>query len=148
LHGAKWPLALIGALQAAGLRVVAFMHDCHLMSGRCAYPGDCELYKTGCDETCPTANEYPALEPARIPAAWRLRRELLCGTRGVPLAANSEWTLRTAERALPGLRHGSVVYYGLDERLFREIDRGLARRLLGIPEDAFVVLAGAVSLAD
>jgi glycosyltransferase involved in cell wall biosynthesis len=148
LHGAKWPLSLMPALQAAGLRVVAFMHDCYLMSGRCAYPGECRLYETGCNETCPTAHEYPVLEPVKIPAAWRLRREILCGPRGVPLATNSAWTLRTARSALPGLRHGAVLYYGLDERLFREIDRGLARRILGIPEDAFVVLAGAVSLAD
>jgi glycosyltransferase involved in cell wall biosynthesis len=148
LHAAAWPLSLLSALQSAGLRVVVFMHDCYLISGRCAYPGDCRLFETGCDETCPTAEEYPALAPDRIPAAWRLRRELLCGPRGIALAANSDWTLGMARRSLPGLRHAAVLYYGLDERLFREIDRALARRLLGIPRDAFVVAAGAVTLHD
>jgi glycosyltransferase involved in cell wall biosynthesis len=148
LHAARWPLSLLGALRDSGLRVVAFMHDCWLVTGRCAYPGSCVLYETGCDETCPTADEYPALEPTRIPAAWRLRRELFCGSGGIPLGANSEWTLGMARRGLAGLHRGAVLYYGLDERLFRPIDRGLARRLLGVPEDAFVVAAGAVSLED
>lgn len=148
LHGAKWPLALLPALQSAGLRTVAFMHDCHLATGRCAYPGACRLYETGCDESCPTADEYPVLAPARIPAAWRLRREILGGPRGVPLATNSAWTLALARGSVPDLRHGAVVHYGLDEGVYKEIDRGLARRMLGLPPDAFVVLAGAVSLQD
>src|SRR5262249_16188928 len=130
------------------LRVVAFMHDCWLISGRCAYPGECRLYEVGCDETCPTADEYPALEPSRIPAAWRLRRELFCGPAGIPLATNSEWTLGRARGAWAGLRQGTGLFYGLGERLFRPIDRAVARRLLGMPEDGFMVVAGAVSLHD
>jgi hypothetical protein len=148
LHGARWPLSLLPALRDAGLRVMAFMHDCWFVSGRCAYPGDCPLYASGCDESCPTADEYPALEPSRIAAAWRQRREMFCGPLGIPLAANSQWTLGVMDAALGGRHRGWVVYYGLDERLFRPIDRGLARRLLGVPEHAFVVAGGAVSLDD
>jgi hypothetical protein len=96
LHGARWPVSLLSALNRAGLRVVAFMHDGYLVSGRCAYPGDCRLYESGCDETCPTAHEYPVLKPSRIPAAWRARRQVFCGPQGVPLAANSGWTLDLA----------------------------------------------------
>ena len=128
LHGARWPVSLLSALKDAGFRVVAFMHDGYLVSGRCAYPADCRLYETGCDETCPTADEYPVLEPAKIPAAWRTRRQVFCGPQGVALAANSGWTLDMARRSLPDLRHAAVLYYGLDERLFRPIDRALARQ--------------------
>src|SRR4029453_16173816 len=35
-----------------------------------------------------------------------------------------------------------------DERIFRPLDRALARRILDVPQDAFVVLAGAVNLND
>jgi glycosyltransferase involved in cell wall biosynthesis len=148
LHAARWPVSLLAALRDASLPVVAFMHDGHFASGRCAYPGECRLYETGCDETCPTATEYPALEPARIPAAWRLRREIFSGPKGVALAANSDWTLGMARRALPGLERSSVLYYGVDERLFKPLDRALARRLLGVPESKPVIVAGAVSMKD
>ena len=148
LHGARWPVSLLSALKEAGLRVVAFMHDSYLVTGRCAYSGDCRLYEVGCDETCPTPDEYPALEPARIPAAWRLRRQVFCGPQGVALAANSRWTLDLARRSLPDLEHSAVVYYGVDERLFQPIDRGVARRLLEVPEDRPVIVAGAVTLEE
>ena len=147
LHAARWPLRLLPSVRREGQRVVAFMHDCYLVTGRCAYPGECPLYATGCDESCPTADEYPALHPSLIPAAWRLRRQVFSGP-GVALAANSRWTLDMARRSVPGLGPSAVLYYGVDERLFRPIDRGLARRLLGVPDDRLVIVAGAVTLED
>lgn len=147
LHGARWPVSVVGDLRDAGLRVVAFMHDASFATGRCAYPGDCSLYETGCDATCPTADEYPALPPKRIAPAWQERRRALCGSPAVAVAVNSRWTLELARRALPDTR-SDVVYYGLDERVFRPLDRGLARRVLGVPADAFVVATGAVNLGD
>ena len=148
LHGARWPLRILPALQSAGYLVIAYMHDCYLVAGRCAYPGHCLLYETGCDETCPTADEYPVLAPAKIPGAWKLRREIFCGANGIPLATNSCWTLSMAQKALKGLRYADVVYYGLNERLFKQIDRALARRLLGIPQDRLVILSGAVHVNE
>jgi len=124
------------------------MHDCYLITGRCCYPGDCRKYLDGCDHTCPTYDEHPALSPSEIHDAWALRRTIFSGSQGVSLATNSQWSLNLAQKAMPGLRHGEVVYLGLDEQLFKPIDRPLARRLLGIPEDQFVVLAGAVNVGD
>lgn len=148
LHAARWPVALVGALRDSGLRTVVFMHDCYYVSGRCAYPGGCELFESGCDHTCPTADEYPVLAPDLIAASWRERRRILCGTPGVPVAVNSRWTLDLARRGLTGLPHSDVVYYGLDERLFQPLDQALCRRLLQVPADRFVVVAGAVSFDD
>ena len=148
LHGSKWALELFPELQNLGAIVIGYMHDCYLVTGRCAYPGSCSLYQVGCDESCPTADEYPALAPKKIPAAWRLRREIFCGDTGAPLAANSTWTLDMARKSLQDMRFGRVVCYGLDERLFKPIDRSLARRLLGIPEESFVILGGAINVND
>ena len=71
LHAARWPFRLLTALRDIGCRVIAFLHDAYLFTGRCAYPGNCQLYLTGCNETCPTATEYPALDPSLIAGAWR-----------------------------------------------------------------------------
>jgi hypothetical protein len=50
---------------------MSLMHDLWLLTGRCAYTAGCEKYLTGCDDTCPTPAEYPALDPAKIAEAWK-----------------------------------------------------------------------------
>ena len=148
LHGAQWPLSLASALQTLGRPVIVFMHDCYLISGRCAYPGDCTRYEVGCNAACPTWEEYPSLPPEQIFGQWVLRRQIFCGSQGVPIAANSYWTLGMAKRALKGLTHIDCLYCGLDANLFRPIDKTFARRLLGLPEDAFIVLGGCANIND
>ncbi|MCG6879061.1 MAG: glycosyltransferase [Deltaproteobacteria bacterium] len=148
LHGAMWPLETLLHLRDLNLLVVAYMHDCFLITGRCCYPGECRMYESGCDETCPTAREHPQLPPSQIRDAWKLRRAIFCGRDGIPLATNSNWTLNLAKRSFAELQCAGVVYLGLDEQLFKPIDRSLARRLLGIPEHQPVVLSGAVNLND
>ena len=148
LHGAMWPLETLLQLRNLNLLVIAYMHDCFLITGRCCYPGECRMYESGCDETCPTAHEHPQLSPSQIRDAWKLRRAIFCGKDGIPLATNSHWTLALAKRSLAKPRCADVVYLGLDEQLFKPIDRPLSRRLLGIPEHRPVVLSGAVNLGD
>lgn len=148
LHGAKWPLRLFSALRRLDSLLVAYMHDCYLIFGRCAYAGACRLHENECNDNCPTADEYPQLAPHAINAEWKLRRELFSGKNGIPLAANSHWTLGMAQNHLRGLHFGAVVYLGLDDKLFKPIDKALARKLLGIPPDKFVILGGAVNVGD
>lgn len=148
LHGAKWPLELLITLRELDSVVVAYMHDCHLISGRCAYPGDCGLYEVGCNEKCPSANEYPLLAPHKIHNQWKLRREIFCGPKGVPIATNSHWLLGIVHQAFKNIRYAEVVYLGLDDQLFSPIDQTLVRQLLGLPDDAFVILSGSVHVHE
>jgi len=149
LHYAKWSVEILLTLRDAGFILVAFMHDCSFVTGRCAYPGTCERFISGCDEHCPTADEYPALPRSQIGYAWELRKKLFCGHEAIPMAVNSRWTMEFARKALGGeVRHTDVVYYGLDENLFSPIDRSLSRRLLGIPQDDFIILFGAINISD
>jgi len=143
LHGAMWPLDLLKALQSLKCLVIAYMHDCYLISGRCAYTGNCNLYQTGCNDTCPTWQEYPALEPDKIFDQWQLRREIFCGAAGIPLAANSQWTASMAQKAFQKQAQVDCLYIGVDEHLFQPIDRAFARKILGIPQDKFIILGGA-----
>ncbi len=147
IHGAGWPLELLSALRSV-CPVVAFMHDCYYATGRCAYTGSCTLYRQGCNHTCPTWQDYPSLNPQLIFGQWLLRRDIFCGSNGIPIAANSRWTQEKAQDALIGLTHSTCLYYGLDADLFQPIDRAFARKLLNIPQDAFVVLGGAVNVND
>jgi len=148
LHAARWPLRLLVALREIGCRVITFVHDGYLYTGRCAYPGDCQLYLTGCNATCPTAGEYPVLEPAAIAGAWQARRDIFGGPHGVEVVANSRWSARMFHRALPACPSIATVELGADERVFQPGDKRAARQLLDLPEDRPVVLCAAVNFLE
>ena len=146
IHNARWPVAFLDNLRGGAARVIAYMHDCHFATGRCAYAGPCKLYASGCNESCPTWSQYPALPPELIHDAWLERRRIF-GKGGIPLVVNSHWTKRFAQDAIPDANIG-VVHYGVDTDLFSPGDKMDARRRLGIPEDRVVILGGAVNLQD
>lgn len=70
---------LVDALIAAGKPVIWTMHDQWVMTGRCAFPGNCMGFQRaggGCGP-CPDLSAYP---PARLDftaAEWRRKRALL-----------------------------------------------------------------------
>lgn len=146
LHGG-WPLAVLQELTQLDCRVVAYLHDLNLVTGRCVHPRQCEAYLTGCDEACPTAAEYPVVPAAHIHDAWLLRRRLFNRPDAIELATNSEFMRRTVIRAMPQARV-RVLSLGADEELFRPGDRKAARQALGLPIDRPIVLTGSVTMTD
>ena len=147
VHGAEWPPQILSSLTSLNSLIV-YMHDSYWITGRCAYTGSCDLYKIGCNHNCPTWEQYPSLAPDKIFDAWRLRRDMFCGPAGIPIATNSEWLLNQVNEGMPNVAKTDCVYLGLDEQLFQPIDKLLARKLLGISPDSFVILGGAVNVAD
>jgi len=148
LHGCLWPLELLTALHHSGSAVIAYMHDCYYITGRCTHPFSCSSFQTGCDTQCASFAEHPALQPKAIAGAWRLRQDIFTNHKGIGLAANSQWTLGMARNALKNPFFLDAVSLGLDHRLFRKIDKLLARQILGLPEDAFIIVSGAVNVRD
>ena len=148
LHGAQWPLSLLDRLREQDFLTVVYLHDCYLLTGRCAYPGSCRKFLTGCDRECPTAEEYPSLSPREIAAAWQYRRYLFTGSEALPVATNSHWLCNLFAQAFPEHGFSEVVYLGLDTSVYRPIAKSLARKLLGFPEDVTIILFGAVNLED
>lgn len=148
LHWSRWPLSALEAIRAAGVPVVAYLHDCYWLTGRCAYFGDCRRFEATCNAECPTHFQYPPLEPELIAPAHEERRRVFAGRNPMPMAANSRWTLDIARRAHGAAADVELLPLGLDTRLFAPFDRALARRMLGLPQDAFLVVAGAVDLAE
>lgn len=148
LHAARWPLRLLTALRAIGCRVLAFVHDAYLFTGRCAYPGGCTLYLTGCDETCPTASHYPALHPSLIAGAWRERREIFGGRDGIEVIANSLWSKKMFLTAMPSCGHIETIELSANEDIFKPGDKLAARQHLGLPLDRPIVLCAAVNFQE
>lgn len=148
LHWARWPLKILAELHDRKVPTVAYLHDCHWLTGRCAYTGNCRKYLDSCDHTCPTSSEYPPAHPEAIQEAWHQRREVFVGKRFIPLIGNSKWICDIASDAF---HHQAVVKLaplGLDTSLFSPIDRSLARRLLHLPAHGVLIVAGAVNLKE
>lgn len=148
LHGANWPLAWLERLRAVVPKVVVFLADLHLITGRCAYSGDCGRFLTGCDEDCPTSGQYPALPPSLIREAWDMRSRLFDRPDGIPLAAASDWFATIARQRFPSAGMIRTVHYGLDELVYAPMSKPLARRLLGLEAGATVITTGAVDVSE
>lgn len=150
LHNANADPMLLNLL-AERFPTLVMMHDFWILTGRCAYTGNCEKYLSGCDETCPTPNEYPALPPAEIADAWLKKRLLLSAESRPVLLANSEWTAAFARQALAasGRKAASIEVVRLSFPLdvFHPRDRRAAREQFSLPLDRFIVLLPA-SLED
>jgi glycosyltransferase involved in cell wall biosynthesis len=148
LHGAGWPIGILTRLQERGVMVAAYMHDVYLVTGRCAQPMSCQLFRTGCDASCPTPDEYPALAPEKIAGAWQDRAEVFTGKAAIPLIANSSWTHNVVSQRFGNAAHTDMVHLGLDESLFSPISKSAARRLLRLPQNKPIVVMGAVDVSD
>jgi glycosyltransferase involved in cell wall biosynthesis len=144
LHGADADPLLLNLLSGRFPTLVV-LHDFWVLTGRCGYTGGCGKYLTGCDASCPTPDEYPALPPAEIADAWWKKRLLLTADRRPALLANSAWAAQFAREAfasLSGELTPSIETLRLSFPLdvFRPRDKRSCRETLGLPLDAFIVL--------
>jgi hypothetical protein len=120
------------------------LHDLWWLTGRCAFPETCPKYQGGCDSSCPTPEEYPALPPQEIATAWQAKRALLAEARGPRLLAYSPWAAAFAAETLAawGIDPGRAaeISLGFPLELFRPYEKSAARRSFGLPERNFIVL--------
>lgn len=145
-HAAGWPVDLPARLRELGAPVLAYMHDCYWLTGRCAHPASCTLFRTGCDASCPTPGEYPPLAPEKIAPAWQKRSSVFAGRDKVPLVANSRWTLDVVLQRYGSTARSEMVHLGLDHRLFAPMPKSVVRRILGLPADKVLIAMGAVDI--
>jgi glycosyltransferase involved in cell wall biosynthesis len=136
--GWSWELART-CLESAP--VVWTLHDMWSFTGRCAYSYDCRKYLTGCDATCPTAGEYPALQPEEIGPAWEARRQLFRAFPQLAAVTPSRWLAQVARAGLWRENQVEVIPYGLPLDVYRPIRREAAREALGIEAEGPVLLA-------
>ena len=126
--------------------VIVSLHDMWHFTGGCFLYRGCNLYS----ETCAPC---PILKTPlnRVLAKDEQRRKLRAyRNRRVQFVANSQWLANLAERS-PIVRvcgGTRVIPPGIDTTIFRPQDKAESRANFGIAQDAFVIAAGAASLAD
>ncbi|MBX3360086.1 MAG: glycosyltransferase [Phycisphaeraceae bacterium] len=156
LHGAGVSAETIGLI-AGRFQTVFVMHDLWLVTGRCAYTGGCRAYLSGCSQRCTCPPGYPDAKPEAIAPMWNSKRRVLSSSPKLAVAGDSRHVAGVAEEAvardplcaMTGVRPPvSWIKYGFETDVFVPRDRRLCRELLGLPQDAFIVLSSASSLDD
>jgi glycosyltransferase involved in cell wall biosynthesis len=151
LHGAStsygWPMEVVSDC-AAVAPVVWTLHDMWSFTGRCAFNYECNKYLKGCDKTCPTPAEYPALAPRKIAKAWRRRSAMYQRITDIVAVSPSSWLARSAMEGLWAGKRMEIIPYGLPLDMYRPVDRRLAREALDIPVQGISILAAAFNFED
>jgi glycosyltransferase involved in cell wall biosynthesis len=134
LHGALqsgWPLEILEVCSRFA-PVVWTLHDMWSFTGRCAYNCGCQKFIKGCDRSCPTPDEYPALIPTKIQSAWRKRRYLIENLKNVTSVTPSKWLSLEAKKGLWMNKPVSVIPNGINLDVYKPFDQQIARKALDI----------------
>lgn len=142
LHGGYFDLRRLAPLSRQ-VPVVVTLRDEWLLTGHCAYTGDCTRWRTGCG-ACPDLSIYPAIRRDGTAENWKAKEAIYQDSR-LFLAAPSRWLLAEAKRSMlaEGMVEGRVIPNGVDTRLFRPVERSEARDVLNLPRDRPILLGAA-----
>lgn len=138
LHGAFFPYRVLPRLGRIA-PLVWSLHDMWAMTGHCGYSYECERWKTGCGR-CPHRDEYPPVGLDTTALHWRLKDRTYRQAQ-MTIVTGSTW-MASLVRQSPLLNRFPVqtIPYGTDLSVFRPLDKAQARRILGLPSEARVIL--------
>jgi glycosyltransferase involved in cell wall biosynthesis len=147
LHGDYFDLRALSALNAL-VPTIYTLHDAWPLTGHCAYPMQCEKWRTGCGD-CEYLDRYVGIRRDGSAQNARIKRKALTES-GVRLAAPSRWLMNMAEESgIAGhCAETRVIPNGVDTTVFSPGDKTAARTQLGLPTDATIVLYTARSAKD
>jgi len=123
------------------------LHDLWSITGHCSYPylHDCERWKIGCGQ-CPALADYPPIAIDTTALLWRIKAGVYRRS-ALTLVAPSQWMAEFARQS-PLFRTFDIhcIPHGLDLRIFSPTPKKAARRKLGLPLEAKIVLFAAFDL--
>ncbi len=123
--------------------LVLTLHDAWLLSGHCAHSLGCERWRSGCG-SCPDLSLYPAVRRDATAFNWQRKQAIYHASR-LYVATPSRWLMDKVEQSMlrSGIVQARVVPNGVDLAIFQPGDRAQARRDLGLPDAARLVLFAA-----
>jgi glycosyltransferase involved in cell wall biosynthesis len=139
LHGGYFDLRQLPNLSQQ-VPFVFTLHDAWLLSGHCSHSFGCERWLDGCGD-CPDLSIYPAIPVDNTAENWQVKAEIYARSR-LYVAAPCRWMMDKVARSMlmGGIVDRRVIYNGIDLSIFQPGDQNAARRELGFPPDAPIVL--------
>ena len=125
--------------------IVLTLHDSSFFAGGCHQTNGCVKYESQCSHCPMLKNDVFDLAAQ----GFRIRKKCFEGRKIYPVP-NSQWMATHASKAalFKPFSLQEPIFPGIDTEAFEPLDRPTCRRILGIPEDKFVVCAGSADLSD
>jgi glycosyltransferase involved in cell wall biosynthesis len=138
-HGQYFDLRKLTSISQWKPTVVT-LHDPWMFTGHCAYPGDCEGFKTGCG-SCPDLKRYPAI-PRDATAENFQRKKNIYVDSNIHVAAPSRWMMDQLEASALGhcFLDKIVIPNGIDTAAYTPGDVEGARKVWRLPDGVPVLL--------
>ncbi len=142
LHGNYFDLRALSLLSHQ-VPTVLTLHDAWLLSGHCAHSFNCERWKSGCGD-CPDLSIYPAIRRDATAYNWQRKAEIYKKSR-LHVVTPCRWLMDKVEQSIlkPGIVSSKVIPNGVDLNVFHPVDQADARKDLGLPQDAKILLFAA-----
>lgn len=121
--------------------IVWTLHDMWAFTGVCHYSGDCIKYQESCGK-CPQlgSNKFYDLSYFNMNRKKSVIKDL-----NLTIVTPSQWLADLAKKStLFCDKPIYVIPNGVDLSIYRPIDKGLAREILGLPKDKLLILFGAM----
>lgn len=121
--------------------VVWTLHDMWAFTGGCHYSGDCDRYTKNCGH-CPLLKSKHGWDLSRW--IWQCKANNWQNQQWV-FVAPSNWLAQCVRSSsLFHDRQVEMIPNGIDTQQYQPVDRQIARRLLRLPSDKFLILFGAI----
>jgi glycosyltransferase involved in cell wall biosynthesis len=142
LHGGYFDLRVLPSLSRQ-VPVLLTLHDAWLLSGHCSHSFACERWKFGCGR-CPDLTIYPRITRDATSYNWRRKRGIFAKCR-LYVATPCRWLMEKVEQSIlaPAIEQPRVIPYGIELNVFRPEPKHQARALLGLSQDAEVLVFAA-----
>ena len=139
LHGSFFDLRALPWLSRQ-IPTVVTLHDAWMTSGHCSHSFACERWRTGCGE-CPDLTIYPAVCRDATAYNWRRKQEIYARSR-LHFAVPCRWMMDKLNHSMlaPAIASARIIPHGIDLSIFKPGDRIQARRALGLPENAVILM--------
>jgi len=141
LHWISAGLLRIESLNKIKAPMVWTLHDMWPFTGGCHISNGCDKFMDVCG-ACPILNSSRNIDLSRW--IWR-RKARAWKSLNLTVVAPSRWLAQKAKQSSLFKRFPiETIPNGLDTRVFRPVDKKLARKLLALPENEQIILFGSV----
>jgi glycosyltransferase involved in cell wall biosynthesis len=124
----------------AGLPIVWTLHDMNAFTGGCHFDARCGRFESECGR-CPALESPVENDLSREVFDRKIRSLAGITDRQLVVVSPSRWLASESRRSrVLGRFEHLVIPYGLETDLFRPVDKGAARKILGLEPDARVVM--------
>ena len=144
VHAGFLNISNIEQLAKLGKPIIFFMHDMWYITGGCHHSFTCEKYKTACN-TCQMFPENTVIDWAA--REFNKKLKLYSKFDNLYFVCPSKWLFDCAKQSF--LTKDKTISYIpniIDDKVFKPIDKKLARNILNIDEGDYIVAFGAASI--